>query len=57
VELSNDQVEAIRHGIRIPALDTSAPLARGISEQGELVALLEIVAESSEWKPRKVFFS
>jgi hypothetical protein len=32
-------------------------LARGISEQGELVALLEIVAESSEWKPRKVFFS
>jgi tRNA pseudouridine55 synthase len=57
VELSVEQVEAIRHGIRISAEQTDAPLARGISEQGELVALLELVPESSEWKPRKVFFS
>jgi len=30
--------------------------ARGISEQGDLVALLEFDVETSEWQPRKVFF-
>jgi tRNA pseudouridine55 synthase len=58
VELNSDQVEAIRHGHRVPAEDEVATgWARGISEQGELVALLQLDEASKEWQPRKVFFS
>ncbi|HEX2979951.1 MAG TPA: tRNA pseudouridine(55) synthase TruB [Anaerolineaceae bacterium] len=57
VELEVDAVDAIRHGHRIPAEDGSPDWARGISEQGELVALMEIDHETNEWQPRKVFFS
>lgn len=57
VELTHEQVEAIRHGHRIPAEDSGDTLARGVSEAGELIALLEYVAETKEWQPKKVFFS
>ena len=57
VELDTDQVEAIRHGHRVPADPGTSGWARGISEQGELVALMEVDTGSSEWQPRKVFFS
>ena len=57
IELSEEQVDALRHGHRIPAEAGSAKLARGISEMGELVALLEFDPASSEWQPKKVFFS
>jgi tRNA pseudouridine55 synthase len=57
IELDQDQVDAIRHGHRIQAEDQGAHMARGISEQGELVALLEYVPDASEWQPKKVFFS
>ncbi len=57
VELGIDQVEAIRHGHRVPAEPGTAGWARGISEQGELVALMEIDPDTKEWQPRKVFFS
>jgi tRNA pseudouridine55 synthase len=61
VELSPDEVEEVRHGHRIKAesgteLET---MVRGVSTQGELVALLECMhAEdgSPEWQPKKVFF-
>ncbi|MEL7643641.1 MAG: tRNA pseudouridine(55) synthase TruB [bacterium] len=56
VELTSQEVDAIRHGNRIPADASIGNQARGVSEQGELVALMELVAESSEWKPKKVFF-
>jgi tRNA pseudouridine55 synthase len=56
VELDGDQVELIRHGHRIPAEPGSKGWARGISQQGDLVALLEYDEESGEWQPRKVFF-
>ena len=57
IELTQDQVEAIRHGHRIPADQDSQGMVRGVSEQGELVALLEITPEANEWQPKKVFFS
>jgi len=57
VDLTDEQIEAIRHGHRVPAAHKTANLARGISLQGELVALLEFVEESMEWQPKKVFFS
>ena len=56
VELDADQVELIRHGHRVPAEAGANGWARGISQQGDLVALLELDPESNEWQPRKVFF-
>src|SRR5512140_3242349 len=56
VELEVEQVEAIRHGHRVAAETGSSGWARGISQQGELVALMEIDAATNEWQPRKVFF-
>jgi tRNA pseudouridine55 synthase len=56
VELDGDQVELVRHGHRIPAEPESEGWARGVSEQGDLVALLEVDRDSGEWQPRKVFF-
>lgn len=57
VELSHEQVEAVRHGHRVPAEPGVGKMVRGISEQGELVALLEFDEATSEWQPKKVFFS
>jgi tRNA pseudouridine55 synthase len=57
VELTQDQLDNIRHGHRIPGEPNKGTLVRGVSEQGELIALLEYNPESNEWQPRKVFFS
>lgn len=61
IELTQEQVEAIRHGHRITSdesiNESGVAMIRGVSEQGELVALLEFVQDTSEWQPKKVFFS
>ena len=57
IELNNEQMEAVRHGNRVPADAPVSTKARGISEQGELVALLELDEATNEWQPKKVFFS
>jgi tRNA pseudouridine55 synthase len=57
VELNADQVDAVRHGHRVPAEPEAKGMSRGISEQGELVALMEVDPVTQEWQPRKVFFS
>lgn len=54
IELDPDEVEKVRHGHRVPADSDAEGMARGISSQGDLVALLEVV--DGEWQPRKVFF-
>jgi len=56
VELDADQVELVRHGHRVPAQPEQKGWARGVSQQGDLVALLEVDEASQEWQPRKVFF-
>lgn len=56
VELDADQVELVRHGHRIAAQPGSSGWARGVSQQGDLVALLEVDSETGEWQPKKVFF-
>jgi tRNA pseudouridine55 synthase len=56
VELDADQVELVRHGHRVPIEPGQKGWARGVSQQGDLVALLEADEETSEWQPRKVFF-
>lgn len=57
IELDHEEVEAIRHGHRIPASTKDQLKVCGVSEQGELVALMELDEETMEWQPRKVFFS
>lgn len=58
LELDHEQVDSVRHGHRVPGEPPEKNTwARGVSEQGELVALLEWVPETNEWQPRKVFFS
>lgn len=61
IELDPDQVESVKHGHRIPANPADKPginnLVRGVSMAGELVALMELDATTSEWQPKKVFFS
>jgi len=56
VELDADEVEKVRHGHRIPAEPDQTGWARGVTQQGDLVALLEVVEDDQEWQPRKVFF-
>jgi tRNA pseudouridine55 synthase len=62
VELSPDDVEGVRHGHRVKAVGDVAlgSKVRGVSTQGELVALMELVTgedSSPEWQPKKVFFT
>jgi len=61
IELSPDEVEGIRHGHRVQAApDAQSGMVRGVSTQGELVALLELVNgedAAPAWQPRKVFFT
>ena len=62
VELNPDEVEGVRHGHRVKAkdVDTVNEKVRGVSTQGELVALMvKMVNEdgSIEWQPKKVFFT
>jgi tRNA pseudouridine55 synthase len=72
IELEADQVELVRHGHRLPAGDDveelldpakhpyleeeQAGLVRAITEQGDLVAILQYQADKHEWQPKKVFF-
>jgi tRNA pseudouridine55 synthase len=62
VELNPDEVEGVRHGHRVKTKtgDTDEQKVRGVSTQGELVALMELVINedgSREWQPKKVFFA
>jgi tRNA pseudouridine55 synthase len=62
VELNPDEVEGVRHGHRVKAKegDTDQEKVRGVSTQGELVALMELTVNedgSREWQPKKVFFA
>lgn len=58
LELDPDQVDAIKHGNRVPAAEDAKPgMVRAVSMAGELVALMELDEEARQWKPKKVFFS
>jgi tRNA pseudouridine55 synthase len=58
VDLAEADVDNIRHGHRIPAKQVmeAGKWARGVDGESELIALLEYVAETQEWQPKKVFF-
>jgi len=56
ITLNNEEVDLIRHGHRVPRESGLDKMVRAITEQGELVALVEFDQETSEYQPRKVFF-
>lgn len=57
ITLSNEEVELVRHGHRIEREKGKDALVRAITEQGELVALMEYDDEAGEFQPKKVFFT
>jgi len=62
VELDPDEVQQVRHGHRTRAEEGTeiGSMVRGVSTQGELVALMECLEGedgSPEWQPKKVFFT
>jgi tRNA pseudouridine55 synthase len=62
IELSPDDVEGVRHGHRVKAAEDTelGKRVRGVSTQGELVALMEAVQGEDgapAWQPKKVFFT
>ncbi len=57
LELSPEDADMIKHGVRIPADPGSKGWARGLSEQGDLIALLEAAEDGDTWQPRKVFIT
>src|SRR5512139_1912286 len=62
LELSPDEVEGVRHGHRVKAVEDAVigSRVRGVSTQGELVALMEAVQGEDglpAWQPKKVFFT
>lgn len=58
IELDEHALDEVRHGHRVPATEVTEPekWARAISQDSELVALMQYDAETQEWQPRKVFF-
>ncbi|MBN2047056.1 MAG: tRNA pseudouridine(55) synthase TruB [Anaerolineaceae bacterium] len=57
VVVTEELIDVIRHGHRIPAEADSPENGCAISEQGELVALLQFDSETCEWQPKKVFLT
>jgi tRNA pseudouridine55 synthase len=57
VHITHEQIDLIRHGLRIPARDGQDGMARGLDQDGELVAILELVDDGAFWHPRKVFIN
>jgi len=61
IELNPDEVEGVRHGQRVKVVgEPTETKVRGVSTQGELVALMELTINedgSREWQPKKVFFT
>jgi len=57
ITLSNEEVDAVRHGHRISREEGTEKMVQAITEQSELVALMVYDQEKKEFQPKKVFFS
>ncbi len=57
ITLNNEEVDAVRHGHRVPRAENVGQTVRAINEQGELVALMDYDETASEYQPKKVFFA
>lgn len=60
VTLTIEETETLRHGQRIPAKGDlelkDGDLVAALTEAGELAAVVQYVAETNEFQPKKVFF-
>ncbi len=56
IHLASEEVDMVRHGHRIAREEKIGDLARAITEEGELVALMQYDEEKKEYQPKKVFF-
>lgn len=54
VELDEDQLHLVVNGNRIPADEDAPEMARAISQQGDLAAIIQ--KDGAEWQPKKVFY-
>ncbi|MFP3852924.1 MAG: tRNA pseudouridine(55) synthase TruB [Anaerolineales bacterium] len=57
IVLDEVQMEHVQHGRRLPREFPDAGLARALTPEGELAAILEAGEENDHWQPRKVFLS
>jgi len=57
ITLSNEEVGLVKHGHRIPREEGPEKMVRAITEQAELVALMQFDPETKEFQPIKVFFT
>lgn len=57
VKLTDAEVQLVKNGRRVPATKEAQGLARGVSPDGEMVAVLEAVEGEMQWHPRKVLVS
>lgn len=57
VKVEAPELDRIRNGLRIPADDQAAGMARALAPDGQLVAILVSAEDGREWQPRKVFLS
>jgi tRNA pseudouridine55 synthase len=57
ITLNNEEIEMVKHGHRIARDEGQSGMVRAISEQSELVALMEYDSENKEYFPKKVFFT
>lgn len=55
VELDDAQLDHVINGRRIASLGPARGLARGLDQQGRLVALLRAAEDGDQWQPAKVF--
>ena len=55
IELDEKQLKLVVNGNRIPVEGEATGMARAISQQGDLVAILDV--DGDEWQPKKVFFT
>jgi len=56
IHLTSEEVDLVRHGHRVAREENIGDLARAITEEGELVALMQYDEEKKEYQPKKVFF-
>jgi tRNA pseudouridine55 synthase len=55
VSVGAEDIERLRFGHRVAAMEGSSGLARALASDGTLIAILEAVEGGSLWHPRKVF--
>jgi tRNA pseudouridine55 synthase len=57
VQLRPEHMDRVRNGLSIPIESPAVGLARALSPDGELAAILEAVDGDQTWHPRKVFLA